>query len=72
MADGFGLTRTEFKVIMESLELELMLSQKEMAELSNKLFELLDTDKNELVDAMEFLGEHLDYFVAELRIRCSK
>ena len=59
MADGFGLTRTEFKEIMESLELELMLSQKEMAELSNKLFELLDTDKNELVDAMEFLGEEM-------------
>ena len=56
VADGFGLTRTEFKEIMESLELELMLSQQEMAELSFALFECLDTDKNELVDAMEFLG----------------
>jgi hypothetical protein len=27
VADGFGLTRTEFKEIMQCLELELMLSQ---------------------------------------------
>ena len=55
IADGFGLTRDEFVEICQVLEKPLRRKRTEMKDLSNLLFDLLDTDKNELVDALEFL-----------------
>eukprot|EP00940_MAST-03C_sp_MAST-3C-sp2_P003191 g3191.t1 len=56
IADGFGLTRNEFVEICQILEKALRRKRSEMKDLSNLLFDELDTDKNELVDALEFLS----------------
>ena len=56
VADGFGLSRDEFVEIMMVLENAMQRKRSELVEMSNELFDNLDTDKNDLVDALEFLA----------------
>lgn len=55
VADGFGLSRDEFVEIVTVLENEMLIGRAELVDISNQLFDTLDTDENELVDALEFL-----------------
>ena len=57
IAEGFGLSSTEFREICAELTYELGYDNDEhaMDRASDALFHSLDTDKNGLVDALEFL-----------------
>eukprot|EP00752_Nemacystus_decipiens_P008508 g7598.t1 len=55
IADGFGINLHEFKEICAELGEELQLNRAKLDKLSADLFSLLDTDKNGLIDAIEFV-----------------
>ena len=56
IAEGFALKEDEFMEICTCLCHELEQTESEMAKISAKLFVLLDSDQNGLVDALEFFG----------------
>ncbi len=56
VADGFGVSQYEMEEICSELMDELSVNRTKMNEISGMLFRLLDTDKNDLVDALEFLA----------------
>jgi len=56
IADGFGVSVDEVVEICADLKDELNVSRLSMIEKSTLLFELLDTDKNGLIDALEFMS----------------
>jgi WD40 repeat protein/Ca2+-binding EF-hand superfamily protein len=57
VAEGFGLSIEEFLEINRTALKEYMeLSDKKIDQLSAKVFAVLDDDKNDLIDALEFLG----------------
>ena len=56
VADGFGVSQYEMEEICSELMDELSVNRTKMNEYTGMLFRLLDTDKNDLVDALEFLA----------------
>ncbi|CAM9158468.1 unnamed protein product, partial [Scytosiphon promiscuus] len=56
VADGFGINLYEFQAICAELGEELQLNKAKLDKLSTALFNLLDTDKNGLIDAIEFVS----------------
>eukprot|EP01041_Mallomonas_annulata_P011266 gene11266-23570_t len=54
IADGFGICRDELEEICADLKDELNISRLAMVEKAGTLFTILDTDKNGLIDALEF------------------
>ncbi|CAM9719268.1 unnamed protein product, partial [Discosporangium mesarthrocarpum] len=56
IADGFGINIHEFKEICAELAEELQLNRVKIDQRSEKLFRILDTDNNGLVDAIEFIS----------------
>ena len=57
VAEGFGLSIEEFlEINRTALKEHMELSDKKIDQLSAKVFSVLDDDKNDLVDALEFLG----------------
>eukprot|EP00937_MAST-01D_sp_MAST-1D-sp2_P003926 g3926.t1 len=57
VAEGFGLSIEEFlEITRTALKDTMELSDKKIDQLSAKVFAVLDDDKNDLVDALEFLG----------------
>ncbi|KAJ1447589.1 hypothetical protein M885DRAFT_471813 [Pelagophyceae sp. CCMP2097] len=55
VADGFGISLAEMKLICAELSVELELSKPQVDRQVAQLFLLLDTDKNGLVDSIEFM-----------------
>ena len=56
IAEGFALKQDEFIEICACLAREMDVNEHQMEEISTKLFNVLDTDQNDLVDALEFFG----------------
>jgi microtubule-associated protein-like 6 len=56
IADGFGISVDELVEICTDLKDELNMSRLSIIEKTTLLFELLDTDKNGLIDALEFMS----------------
>lgn len=56
IADGFGISKDEFEEICADLKDEMCLSRIAMIAKADSLFEVLDTDRNGLVDALEFMS----------------
>lgn len=56
IADGFGISVDELVEICADLKDELNVSRLSIIEKTTLLFELLDTDKNGLIDALEFMS----------------
>lgn len=56
IADGFGITLDELCEICVSLQEELNVSDIAMTEKTTAIFKSLDTDRNGLIDALEFFG----------------
>ena len=57
VAEGFGLSIEEFlEINRTALKEHMELSDKKIDQLSAKVFSVLDDDKNDLVDALEFLA----------------
>ena len=56
IADGFGISVDELIEICADLKDEINVSRLSIIEKSTLLFELLDTDKNGLIDALEFMS----------------
>lgn len=56
VADGFGITKNELEEICVDLKDELNVSRFAITEKASALFDVLDTDKNGLIDALEFFG----------------
>lgn len=56
VADGFGISQDELEEICTELKDELNVSKIGMAGKSAELFRILDTDKNGLIDALEFIS----------------
>jgi microtubule-associated protein-like 6 len=56
IADGFGIGVDELIEICADLKDEINVSRLSIIEKSTLLFELLDTDKNGLIDALEFMS----------------
>ena len=56
VADGFGISVDELVEICADLKDELNVSRLSIIEKTTALFELLDTDRNGLIDALEFIS----------------
>ncbi|CAM9397119.1 unnamed protein product [Chrysoparadoxa australica] len=56
IADGFGISKMEFCEILGELKEEMAMNTVKLKEISLALFLTVDTDKNGLVDAIEFLS----------------
>ncbi|CAM9890638.1 unnamed protein product [Choristocarpus tenellus] len=56
VADGFGINVHEFKEICAELAEELQLNRVKIDKRSEKLFRVMDSDNNGLVDAIEFIS----------------
>ena len=56
IADGFGIGVDELIAISTDLKDEINVSRLSIIEKTTLLFELLDTDKNGLIDALEFMA----------------
>ena len=57
VAEGFGLSPIEFQEIVRvSIKDHTGLTEERLDDLSLKLFYVLDTDENELVDSLEMLS----------------
>ena len=56
IADGFGISKEELEEICADIKDDLNISRLTMMEFTSSLFEVLDTDQNGLIDALEFIG----------------
>eukprot|EP01035_Chromulina_nebulosa_P055602 gene55602-76191_t len=56
VSDGFGVGIDEIREICSDLKDELNISRLSMDEKSSSLFNIFDTDKNGLIDALEFFS----------------
>lgn len=56
IADGFGISQDEVEEICADLRDELNVSRLAMIGNATSLFQVLDTDKNGLIDALEFVS----------------
>lgn len=56
IADGFGISKDELEEICADLKDELNLSRIAMLAKADSLFLVFDTDKNNLIDALEFMS----------------
>ena len=56
LAEEFCLPHDEFEEIASCLHSEMCITRSECIQLASRLFNALDTDRNGLVDALEFYG----------------